>query len=95
MRNKTIIPDPGAEIWQRVVEFQGEVPPSAARALLKIEFSERDHALMDELSAKARAGALTGQEQTVLDTFERLGCLLDIVHAKARQALKKKPKKAS
>jgi hypothetical protein len=50
---------------------------------------------MDELSAKARAGALTAQEQTVLDTFERLGCLLDIVHSKARQALKSKPKKAS
>ena len=95
MRNKTIIPDPGGEIWQQVVEFRGEVAPSAARALLKIEFSERDHALMDELSAKARAGMLTGQEQTVLDTFERLGCLLDIVHSKARQALKKKPKKAS
>jgi len=30
---------PSAEIWQRVVEFQGEVAPSAARALLKIAFS--------------------------------------------------------
>jgi hypothetical protein len=95
MRTKTIIPDAGAEIWQRVVEFRGEIAPSAARALLKIAFSEHDHALMDKLSAKARAGRLTPQEQNVLDTFERLGCLLDIVHSKARQALKKKPKKVS
>src|ERR1700689_1772014 len=93
MEKKAITPDSGAEIWQRVVELRGEVAPSAARALLKIEFSERDHSLMDELSAKARAGTLTAQEQTVLDTFERLGCLLDIVHSKARQALKRKSKK--
>jgi len=95
MRTKTITPDPSAEIWQRVVEFRGKIAPSAARALLKIGFSERDQAHMDELSAKARAGTLTPQEQTVLDTFERLGCVLDIVHSKARQALKRKPKKAS
>jgi len=50
---------------------------------------------MHELSAKARAGTLTAQEQIILDTFERLGCLLDIVHSKARLALKRKPKKAS
>jgi len=48
-----------------------------------------------EMSATRRAGTLTPQEQTVLDTFERLGCVLDIVHSKARQALKRKPKKAS
>ncbi|HEV3118110.1 MAG TPA: hypothetical protein VGY58_13745 [Gemmataceae bacterium] len=87
--------DPGAAIWQRVIEFNGALSPGAARALLKLGFSERDHAFMNELSAKARAGALTPQEQTTLDTFERLGCLLDIVHAKARSALKKKPKRAS
>jgi hypothetical protein len=47
---------------------------------------------MDELSAKASAGSLTPDEQTELDTLERLSCLLDIVHSKARRALKKKPK---
>jgi hypothetical protein len=71
------------------------MPTSAARALLTVGFSERDQARMDNLSAKARAGALTPQEQVLLDTFERLGCLIDILHSKARQALKRKPKKAS
>jgi hypothetical protein len=42
MRTRTKTPDPGAEIWQRVVDFRGAIGPSAARALLKIEFSERD-----------------------------------------------------
>jgi len=50
---------------------------------------------MKKLSIKARGGRLTPSEQVELDTFERLGCLLDIIHSKARQALKKKPKRAS
>jgi hypothetical protein len=95
MSTKAPTADPGAALWQRVIEFQGPLSPSAARALLQLRFSKPDLALMDQLSTKARAGTLTAQEQTELDTFERLGCLLDIVHSKARQALKKKPKRAS
>jgi hypothetical protein len=78
-----------------VVQFTGDLSPAAARALLQFKFSEHDRARMDELSAKARAGALTPTEQADLDTFERLGCLLDVIHSKARQALKKKPRRAS
>ena len=94
MRN-TLKADPAAEIWRRIVDFPVDLGPSAARALLKLGFSERDHTVMHELSTKARGGTLTPQEQNMLDTFEGLGCLLDIIHSKARQALKKKPKKAS
>ena len=50
---------------------------------------------MDTLSAKARSGTLTSQEQIEIDTFESLGCLLDIIHSQARRALKKQPKQAS
>jgi hypothetical protein len=77
------------------INLEGELSPPAARALLKFGFSERDHALMNELARKARSGTLTSQEQFDLDTYERLGCLLDILHSKARQALKKKRKRAS
>jgi hypothetical protein len=77
-----------------VLELEGELSPSVARALLKLRFAERDHARMGKLSAKARTGTLTAQEQIELDTFERLGCLLDILHSQARRALKK-PKRAS
>jgi hypothetical protein len=89
MRTNASITDPSVATWQRVIEFQGSLSPSAARALLKLQFSDHDHALMSELSRKARAGTLTPPEQMQLDTFERLGCLLDIVHSKARQILKK------
>jgi hypothetical protein len=95
MKPKKTRTDPNPAIWQRALEFNGELSPSAARALLKLGFSVRDQERMKELSSKARAGNLTVEEQTELDTFERLGCLLDILHSKARQALKKNPKKAS
>jgi hypothetical protein len=84
-----------AAIWQRVIQFEGELSPAAARALLKFRFSEHDHARMEQLSTKARTGTLTPAEQDELDTFERLGCVLDILHSRARRALEKKPKRAS
>jgi hypothetical protein len=84
-----------AAIWQRVIQFEGKLSPTAAQALLRFGFSERDHGRMAELSTKARAGTLAPSEQEELDTFERIGCVLDILHSKARQVLKKKPQRAS
>ncbi len=95
MKVKTAPSGDGAAVWRRAIRFEGELSPAAARALLRFGFSERDRAFMDELSAKARAGALTPLEQAELDSFERLGCLLDVIHSQARRALKKKPKRAS
>ena len=95
MRTKLSTIDQSAALWQRVIEFQGKLAPSAARSLLELKFSERDHALIDQLAAKARAGSLSADEQSELETFERLGCVLDIVHSKARQALKKHSQRAS
>jgi hypothetical protein len=79
----------GAAIWERVVQFDG-LSPAGARALLKLRFSEQDQAQMHALSTRARAGTLTSREQLEIDEFERLGCLLDILHSKARRALKKR-----
>jgi hypothetical protein len=84
-----------AAVRPGMIQFAGELLPPAARALLKFGFSEHDHARMDELSAKARAGTLSPPEQEELDTFERLGCVLDILHSRARQALRKKGQRAS
>jgi hypothetical protein len=95
MKTKPSASTQSAAIWQHVIQFKGELSPAAARALLKFGFSEHDHDRMKELATKARAGTLDPSEQAELDTFERLGCLLDIVHSQARQALKKKPKRAS
>ncbi len=80
----------GAAIWDRVTRFQGNPSPTAARAMLKLQFPESDRRRMRELAAKARAGALTPDEERETDTYERLGCLLDIVHSKARRVLKRR-----
>jgi hypothetical protein len=88
-RQKTS-PGKDAAVWDRVIRFEGGLSPAAARALLKVHFSRQDTERMRELSARARAGTLTPQEEEEIDTYERLGCLLDILHSKARRALGKR-----
>lgn len=89
MTTETPVPNDAA-IWERAIQFEGELSPTAARALLKVRFSAGHLARMRELSAKARAGSLTPQEQRAADTYERLGSLLDILHSKARRILVKR-----
>ena len=89
MRAKTSLTNEAA-MWERAIQFEGELSPTAARALLKVRFATPDLERMRELSAKARAGSLTPQEQQEIDAYERLGCLLDILHSRARRALAKR-----
>ena len=77
-----------AAIWERVFMFDENLSPAAARALLKVRFSQQGQEKMNALAAKARGGTLAPEEQIDLDNYERLGCLLDILHSKARMALK-------
>lgn len=77
--------------WTRVISFESEPSPTAARSLLKMQFSQRDQERMKALAAKARAGTLSADEERLIDTYERLGCVLDILHSKARRVLKRPP----
>jgi hypothetical protein len=83
-------PGAAAGIWERVIQFQRELSPAAARALLQVRFGPQDQERMRQLSSKAEAGTLTPQEEAEIDVYERLGCLLDILHSKARRALKQR-----
>lgn len=78
-----------AAIWERVVDFEHELSAAAARALLRVRFAAREHERMSELLDKGRSGTLTDEEEEEMDAYERLGCLLGILHSKARQTLKK------
>jgi hypothetical protein len=49
---------------------------------------------MSELAAKARAGTLSPDDERQAETYEQLGCLLDVLHSRARRVLKR-PRKAS
>lgn len=64
------------------------LPVTAARAILKLDFEPADRERMHELAAKAREGKLTAAEQAEIDAYEVVGHLLGLMHSKARLALK-------
>jgi hypothetical protein len=76
-----------SSVWDRLL-FSETPTPTAARALLKLQFSTQDIERMHELSAKARAGTLSNEEDEEAETYERVGTVLDILHSQARRALK-------
>lgn len=62
--------------------------PEAARDILSLDFDRADKERMRELSAKARAGALTAEEDAEAGKYELVGHLLNIMQSKARRSLK-------
>jgi len=79
-----------AAILERVVEpGLKQLPRGLARRILAMKFPEPDLARIDDLSAKARAGALKEDEDAVLESYLRIGHLLSILKSKARQSLRK------
>lgn len=78
-------------ILSRVLEARKPtLSPQAARDLLALEFGPADKERMRQLSAKARAGTLTAEEQIEIENYERLGHVLNILLSKARRSLKRK-----
>lgn len=67
----------------------GSLTPEAAEGLLRIKFEQRDLDRMHELAEKNQNGVLTPQEQTEIANYRKVGFLLDLLHSKARRALKK------
>ena len=78
-------------ILGRVLEpDKANLSPAAARAILALGFSEADKARMRQLSAKAREGTLSPEEQADIDSYERVGHLLNIMKSKARRSLRRR-----
>ncbi len=90
-----VIPElPAVAAWDHVMHFEDSISPTAARALLKFKFKEQGLERMQGLATKARHGKLSVSEEIEIDTFERLGCLLDILHSKSRRVLERTKAKA-
>lgn len=68
--------------------------PEGAQDILSLGFPESDKERMRELSAKARAGTLTAEEDAEAGRYELLGHLLGIMQSKARRSLKSRPGEA-
>jgi hypothetical protein len=62
--------------------------PEAARDILALDFDPADKDRMRQLSAKARAGTLTAEEDAEAGQYELIGHLLNIMQSKARRSLK-------
>ncbi|MBI1901800.1 MAG: hypothetical protein HYS13_11905 [Planctomycetia bacterium] len=74
-------------IWARLVEApSGEMEPSAARYFLGLDFSGYDRKRMNELSEKARAGALNDDERKELESFNHVSHSLALLQSKAPKA---------
>lgn len=78
-----------AAVWGRVLDLgKPGLDADAARALLRMKFKRRDVARIQELSALANEGHLTGEERAELDGYLAIGSFLTILHSKARMALR-------
>jgi hypothetical protein len=75
-------------IWSRLLQpDSGTLSPEAARAILKLDFTEEDRARLHELSTRGQSGSLSAAEETELTTYCRVGRLLDLMRSKARRSL--------
>jgi hypothetical protein len=89
MKNTSLSPKTEAEVWMRILHPDQEMSARVARAILGLSFPESDIHRMHDLSAKARAGTLTPEEDADMDELERVGSILSVLKSKARQALKR------
>jgi hypothetical protein len=64
-----------------------DLSPEAARSLLKLEFDAQDLARMHELALRAQAGTLARAEEDELESYRRIGRLLEVMRSKARRSL--------
>lgn len=81
--------DPELEIWERVfVPDPHRITPDQARYLLEVRFPQADLDRINALSAKARDGTVTPEENAELERYVHVGHLLSILKAKVRGKLK-------
>lgn len=81
--------DTMAEILSRVIDpAVATFSPEGARDILKLDLSGSDKAQINELMAKARADSLTAAEERKLNAYLFIGQMLDLLHSKARLAVR-------
>ena len=71
-----------------VTPGEGELSRWAAEGLLTIRFKPQDVERMNELAELARERPLTPDERHEMESYNRIGHFLALIHSKARLALK-------
>jgi hypothetical protein len=77
-------------ILGRIMSNGKDFSPALARHLLGLGFSEEDKVRINDLASRNQKGALSPDEQSELRNYANAGCLLGILHTKARRVIKKK-----
>ncbi|HLW67367.1 MAG TPA: hypothetical protein VKS79_18780 [Gemmataceae bacterium] len=80
-------------ILARVLSNGKEFAPALARHLLQLEFNDEEKGRINELAARNQEGLLSVHEQAELRGYANSGCLLGVLHAKARRVLRSAAKK--
>ena len=89
MSSQLVQPNSEAAILSRIIETdESEITPDVARYLLSMQLPEADRDRVNQLSARARAGALTSAEETELDSYLHIGSLLGVMQSRARRFLR-------
>lgn len=84
-----------AAILARVLQAdEGALPVAAARAFLKLGFGQQDRNRMHELTVKNQADTLTKSERSELESYLRIGRLVDLLWAQARRSLRRRERTA-
>jgi hypothetical protein len=94
MKAAALAPKTEAEVWMDILHPDQELSPRAARAIIGLSFPKSHRTRMHELSAKARAGTLTPEDNAEMDNYERVGSILSTLKSKARQVLKRPSRRA-
>ena len=81
----------GAILARLIRPEDDDLPAEAAKALLNIRFDRHDLDRIHELVTKNQDDALTPAEKADLESYLHVSSILDLMHAKARRSLKKRP----
>ena len=82
--------DDGASILERVIDPEkANWSPDAAHSILSLDFGEADRDRMNQLAEAARSGDISAEEKQELENFLLVGHMVDLLHSKARQSLRR------
>jgi hypothetical protein len=87
MANPTIDARETAILTRAIQPSNHNLPATAARAILRIALDPYDRQRLHDLLVKNQEATLTADERGELDSYLRVGMLIDLLQAKARAAL--------
>jgi hypothetical protein len=84
-------PSSEAAILSRLIRpEEDDLAPEAAEGFLRIRFGQHDLDRMHDLAVRNQEDRLTPRERDEMESYRRVGYLLDLIHSKARRALAKR-----